>query len=60
MGIPAFEIVDLKDTANFFLEYEHFETIVLPDFTGDRVASYLQLKDIVCYFKYLSQSFPAI
>ena len=58
--MPAFEIVDLQNPASFFLAYDqnNFETCSLPDFTGDRVRAYTELRDIATQIQYLDRAFP--
>ena len=58
-GTPAFEIVDVINPANFFINYDNFESITTPDFTGDRVHSYLRLRDIATHVGCLSRAFPS-
>ena len=43
-GMPAFEIVETDKLAGFFVNYDEFETITVPDFTGERVSAYLNMK----------------
>ena len=56
-GMPAFEIVDLANPASFFVNYDEFETVTLPDFTGDRVRSYMDLKETSSYARSLANAF---
>ena len=58
-GMPAFEIVDVINPADFFINYDNFESITTPDFTGDRVHSYLRLRNIATHVGYLSRAFPS-
>ena len=58
MNMPAFETIDADKSANFFLHYSTFESMSLPDFTGDRVRSYMRLKNTVTWVKYLRKAFP--
>ena len=57
-GMPAFEIVDIDECSEFLLNYDNFDSVTLPDFTGDRVASYLRVKDVVTTIKYFGRAFP--
>ena len=47
MNMLAFETIDAADFSNFFLHYSLFESMSLPDFTGDRVRSYMKLKTLL-------------
>ena len=42
--MPVFEFVDFDDPASFSLNYPKYKTITTPDFSGDQVSYYLQLK----------------
>ena len=57
-GMPAFEVVDLECPASFFLDYDEFESVTLPDFTGDRVRAYAGLREIATQIKYFARAFP--
>ena len=48
-------IVDVSNPAEFFIKYDadEFETIVTPDFTGERVNAYLSLKKIAKHIGHL-------
>jgi hypothetical protein len=45
-GMPVFEFVEVDQVAQFFLDYNDFQSDTTPDFTGQRVQAYLKLKDI--------------
>ena len=57
-GMPAFETVDLLHPANFFLNYESFQSIVTPEFTGERTRAYIKLSNVASHIRYLSRAFP--
>ena len=48
-GMPAFEMVDIATPSSFLLDHSTFESITTPDFTGARVNSYIELRDICCH-----------
>ena len=45
-GMPVFEFVEEDKMAEFFMNYNDFESDTTPDFTGKRVEAYLNMKDI--------------
>ena len=55
--MPAIELVDAKQPATFFIEYHNFGSVVVPDFTGEQVRSYLHLENIGSQVSYLSRAF---
>ena len=57
-GMPVFEFVDFEDPASFFLNYAEYDTVTTPDFSGDRVSSYLQLKNFASHLQYFKRAFP--
>ena len=58
--MPVFEFVDFEDPASFFLNYAEYDTVTTPDFSDDRVSSYLQLKNFASHLQYFKQAFPKI
>ena len=58
--MPTFEIVETDKLAGFFVTYDEFETITVPDFTGERVSAYLNMKQRASSLTRLSQAFPAL
>ena len=56
--MPAFEVVETEKQADLFAEYEQFESIITPDFSGNRVRAYLTLKNTSMCLRYLSLAFP--
>ena len=40
-GMPGFELVNILHPAEIFINYDNFETITTPDFTDERVDSYI-------------------
>ena len=59
-GMPVFEFVDFEDPASFFLNYAEYDTVTTPNFSGDRVSSYLQLKNFASHLQYFKRAFPTI
>ena len=57
-GMPVFEFLDWDDTANFFVNYDSYQTVTTPEFSGDRVSSYLQLRDLASHLNYMKRAFP--
>jgi hypothetical protein len=58
-GMPAFEIVDVNSLSNFYLNYNSFSSMTFPDFSGDHVRAYLDIKETASYVKYFSCAFPS-
>ena len=56
-GMPVFEFVEDDKIAQFFLDYNDFESDTTPDFTGKRVEAYLKLKDISRRVQLLKKGF---
>ena len=56
--MPAFEIVNVENCLDFFLNYKNFESVTLPNFMEARVTSYLKLKDVASTIKYFNRAFP--
>ena len=59
MGQPVFEMVDLINPAGFFVEYKDFESVTLPDFTGEWVRAYLNLQDTDSRLEHITRAFPS-
>ena len=58
-GMPAFELVDMADTSDFLLNYGTFESVTTPDFSGARVASYIELRDVCVHLCFIDKAFPS-
>ena len=63
-GMPAFELADLENPSDFFVQYENFNTVVTPDFSGERVrGKQLEKESIHIVFVhsfYTKHSFPPV
>ena len=58
VGMIAFE--ELRcDYAKIFMNYNEFETVTDPDFTGERVLRYIKLRDIATNLKHFKKTFPS-
>ena len=42
---------------DFILNYNDFQSMMLPDFTGDCVNAYISIKDMAAWIKYLKRAF---
>ena len=56
--MPVFEFVDFDYTADFLVNYDRYETVSTPDFTGDHVCSFVQLRDIASHLQSIHRAFP--
>ena len=60
-GMPVLEFINWSDPADVFSNYDDGEsTDTTPDFTGDRVDSYLWLQDLGAYLKNVKTAFNVI
>ena len=58
-GMPDFSDFDLLDVAGFFCNWETYEVVTAPDFSGESVESYIRWKDVSKYLTYIQRAFPA-
>ena len=56
-GMPVMEFIDFDQASQFFLTYKDFESDTTPDFTGQRVQSYIKMKDIARRVQQLKNAF---
>ena len=57
--MPAFELVDMADTSDFLLNYGTFESVTTPYFSGARVASYIELRDVYVHLRSIDKAFTS-
>ena len=58
--MPAFEEFDVDDVAAFFLGWDTTDTVTTPDFSGERVDSYIRWKNLSKYLGYIKRAFPSM
>ena len=57
-GMPAFECIDQIDPSGCFVDFDSWESVKTPDFTGERVRSYIDLRNMASQLVQLSTAFP--
>ena len=55
--MPVFKFVEDNKMAQFFIDYNEFESDTTPDFTGKRVTAYIKLKDVLRRVQQLKKGF---
>ena len=45
-GMPASEFIDSNDPAQSIIDYNEFQSVSIPEFSGTRVQSYIQLWEL--------------
>ena len=58
-GMPAFELENLCDPAEFLMNYSTFELVSTPDFTGSRVDAYIDFRDLCVRLSFIERAFPS-
>ena len=60
-GMPAFEIVEDDNFAEFLVTYNDYDTLATPDdFTGERMRAYIDHKRLCACLVCMSHAFPGI
>ena len=59
-GMPVFEFLDFDDLADFYVNYNDFQTVTTLDFPEARVIAYLELKNHVSHLEYFNRAFPSL
>ena len=58
-GMPAFELKDLTDSVVFIMKYSTFESVTTPAFTGSRVDTYIDLRDLCVCLGFIERAYPS-